>query len=50
MALGLYMAHRIMGEFAEVQKRRLLRLAECITVEENNSGQDRKQASKSARL
>jgi hypothetical protein len=34
MALGLYMARRIIGESAEVQKRRLLRLAERITIEE----------------
>jgi hypothetical protein len=35
IALGLYMARRIMGESAEVQKRRLLRLAELITIEES---------------
>ena len=34
MALGMYMARRIMGESAEVQKKRLLRLANAIMIEQ----------------
>ena len=37
-ALGLYMARRIMGEDGEVQKKRLLWLANKIMIYENYGG------------